>query len=99
MARVVGQEDQSNDVTQEETAIKNHKPVKKCLGNLFHDEIDHWSICHQDEGACQPLRDLDQEHHGVITRAHKLVLQCVNCELYSSIEKSNGYLLHLVLNE
>ena len=56
--------------------------------------MDHGSIGPQDEGACQPLRQLDQEHHGVITRVHKLVLQCVNYQLLRSLEKSKRHLLH-----
>ena len=76
---------------QAKPAVKKHKPIQKCLGNLFHNEIDHWSIGPQDEEACQPLRKLDQE---VITRVNKFVLQCVNYQLFRSLKKRKGYLLH-----
>ena len=82
------------NLPQAEPTVKKHKPVQKRLGNLFHDEIDHGSIGPQDEGAGQPLRQLDQEHHGVISRVNKLVLQSVNYQLLRSLKKSKRYLLH-----
>ena len=87
----IGQEDQDRDVTKAEKAVVDNQPVEKCFCSLTHDELDHGSICSDDQGTGQTLHQPHQHQPaGVITRSRENMLNIVHSQnLTLVVFKSN----------